>query len=474
MKYKIDKDKIMIKKYSIEKTYVKRIFIYILTLIITFVSVTSVYYSVPVSAGILDLYTWTYDKLKDLGFLFDNSRLHPTPLEMAEAINQNDQNANVQANEESINSYLEQNITETDNSITYNNNSKYFLNWYANQIMSQSGFYYAYSYNILNSLNQIQDGVRYNALRKFLIEHQNDGICFFENINYYGVNDFIFVYDDNNIGFVRSGTTNDQITNVVAIDKSTWQSITFSIDNCTVYGWTNPDEDYVELDSFPLAAGAIMLAMNDSQSLIYFGYLNAVNINGYRLYKVFYTLEDLKAEQQGISPYYISDKWNNFVNSNNTTYTVDSSNSNNVTYGDTNNWINNYYTDNGTYPDPTQITIYIDNNIPVPNPTPTPTPVPDDPGGGGSGGSGSDANIFDFLSDLGAVLGNLIKNLGKAITDIIEGISEVITGLMESIPVVFNDFLGALIGWLPPELRLLISLTISAMVLVGLIHLFKG
>lgn len=200
---------------------------------------------------------------------------------------------------------------------------------------------------------------------------------------------------------------------------------------------------------------AVFMNLHESLPIRYFGYNEYSGISDI-LYQ----------------PYYVNEKvWNDFSKSLGD-YTFDNSNVNTVTYGDITNYIDSFNNENGYPPTSPDINIHIENKNNENN----------NPGGGsGSGGSGSgsgdnesDSNIFDFLSRIGEVLGSLIKNLGNVLAELIEGLSEVVSSLLESIPTVFNNFLGATIGWLPSELRALISLAIAAFVIVGIVKLFRN
>lgn len=222
------------------------------------------------------------------------------------------------------------------------------------------------------------------------------------------------------------------------------------------------------------------------------------------------------------APYYESQIWKDFAGSSGT-YTIDSNNMNQITYGDVVTYNNNYYDRNGNYPSMPDIQIYIDNNDPEDNNSgggsggeggeggqggqggqggiggaggtanvtnnnnPTfnnnpnininlglPSISDNTVSGNGAGSAGGVGNIFGFLSQIGKVIGELIKNIGQVLADILEGIVSVVSSLVESIPTVFGEFMGALIGWLPPELQALITLSITAMIIVGLIKLFRG
>ena len=102
---------------------------------------------------------------------------------------------------------------------------------------------------------------------------------------------------------------------------------------------------------------------------------------------------------------------------------------------------------------------------------PSVNPIPSTVSGNSSGGSGIN---FGFLGTLGSTLKSLIENIGTAIVDVITGISTVIAEVVTNIPTVFGDFVGAVLGWLPPELQALISLSVVAMVTFGIIKLIRG
>lgn len=170
--------------------------------------------------------------------------------------------------------------------------------------------------------------------------------------------------------------------------------------------------------------------------------------------------------------YYNNEVWQDFSKSSGD-YVFSPSNINTVSYGDTISYIDNYIQDKGYPPTIPDININIENE--------NNNNVNGGSGGGGSGGddsgggsgSGTDG-IFDFLSDLGAVLGNLIKNLGQAITNIIKGISDLVTSIVTDLPTVFFDFIGAIFGWLPEEWVTLLSLSLAAMLIWGIVKVIRG
>ena len=258
--------------------------------------------------------------------------------------------------------------------------------------------------------------------------------------------------------------------------------------------------------------------------------------NNNSVIKVYKTLTDLQNGSQGVQPFYVTNTWNTYNNLSGD-YTLTNSNVNNISYDNVGNYINDSYNTNGSYPDSQDIQIYIDNNIPVVEPTPTPTPIPGGGGSGGSGsgttvssngvnvvinnnptasntnnntytdnsttnnnyffnllhggtvsgngtgngsgtvsgnGSGTSGNIFDWLGDLGEVLGNLIKNLGEALLNVIKGITDLIEAIVVGLPTMFFEFIGAVFGWLPEEWVSLLSLSLASMLIYGIIKIFRG
>ena len=385
---------------------------------------------------------------------------------------------------DSASEYLTNNISVSDNSITYNDNSRNMLLYLANEY-TKNNQEYIYTIDIKEHPEVIPSTAVYFELAKKMnaLTHVNNmsifcvringGICQYAQIPYSNYPyAFCKSYTINNgwdgsawsCGFIKDGYDN---TNILGSRQSTehkvscmtWSNTEFVENSITwgggysFYGLKNPD-NYVA----PYG--------NDKYLLLSYGQTQAIR----------FLTTDATAQDILYQKYYYNDTvWNDFSTSSGD-YTVNSSNVNTVSYGDTTSYIDSFNTENGYPPSPTEININIENED-TENKTPSGGgDNGDDNGGGGSGGSGdsSDSNIFDFLSDIGAVLGNLIKNLGNVLTELISGIADIISGLFEAIPAVFGDFMGGLLGWLPEELRALIILGISAMIIVGIIKIIRG
>lgn len=418
--------------------------------------------------------------LQGAGFIFDAGRVTTQALlDFLRGYNNGQfTNNNTASDQEVIDNasrYFINNTVLTDNSIEYNSNSKNLTVGFANDIINNSGYRYVYTVNLIDNVRLWPDGVKYNALRSLISSKQSDYICCY--YDYTGVLQCF----SKNVGIVWNNNYNN-VFGCRCYNKASWEYLLSS----EVYKFNTSSQVFDLVNTGNGSGGAFGKDPNSILTASTIGNANIFfTVGEINSYKMFMSLDDLKAESIGVSPYYVSDKWNNFINSNNSTYTVDSSNSNNITYGDTNNWINNYYTDNGNYPDPTNIQIYIDNNIPpspTPTPTPTPTPGPDDPSGGGSGGSGG--IDLGWLGTLGQLIGQIVSAIGNFFTGVLQGIvnalssvlgflSDTISSLGETLPTTFFDFIGAIFGWLPDPMMITLKALFLMMVFVGVISIFR-
>ena len=416
---------------------------------------------------------------------------------------------------------LSQNISYTDQSTTYNNYSKSMVNLCINEFINESGYTYVYTYNAQLSITSLSNGTQATAIKN-LIEQKQDGF----HLAYTYGNGYCYLlgYPERSVVWVKSGNE------AYPHDATTWQAITTNQPSGGFQYNMDSSGNTSTQNTYGIWREHFTTQNNSTFNMQSGGAAYPVSYGKTRIYKLYDSIDVYKSESLGESKYYINTTtYNNYKNSSGD-YIVNNDNSNHATYGDVQTYIDDYHTENNVYPTPTQIEIYIEQ-VPAPTPTPTPTPTPDNPSGGGSGssstvsggnasatatanggtasanneginitinnnhninlgggsglsgntvsgnGSGSSGGIggiFDFLSQIGDFLGSLIKNIGNVLADIVTGIGSVVSSLLEVIPTVFNDFLGGVLGWLPPELRALVTLSISAMIIVGLIKLFRG
>lgn len=377
---------------------------------------------------------------------------------------------------------LNRDISIIGDTVQFGNDYKTLIKNYGNSIIENSGEYYAYTCDISKNVSGFTDQNKYNALKDFCEQYQSDN--YIVNLNSL---DYLVKMPKSEWNFV-GGRTIDQYTlgYNVSLYNNNWQKPRFcDLPSGYIYQYNNGT--YTQ-GSFYSATQAEtwLIAKNDGICLMSnsWGGVRGAGVYTYHkveTVKVYQTLNDLKATSVGEAPYYITSNWQDFTNSGNTTYTVDSSNYNPVTYGDIVAYNQQYYDDHSYYPTTNTTQEWIDNieNHPMPTPTPTPTPNPQDPNGNGGGsvsgnGSGNSGNIFDWISDLGSVLGNLIKNIGNLIVSLIDSLVSVITTITEKIPNLFGDLLNFVFGGLPEEIRALIILGITCMVVYGIIKLIRG
>lgn len=335
-----------------------------------------------------------------------------------------------------------------------------YINTTINQMMDSCGYFYCYSFNANLSLSTINNGSVANTLKQLIIENQDNYICWSYRGGGSGLINFSACKPEN-IAFVLNGS------DAKIYNPTTWQALSSSdtfpsgsqftkqikTDGSTedrsngmwTFAWTNQNNSTFNMDQTTP---------------------HVVTSGRTILYKMYRNLNSLKEATLGQSPYYISDSYNTNKNISGSYNTNTSNIDNSITYGDIISYEDSFNTTNGRYPSDQDIYNYINNYIP-------------DNGGGGSGGSGgggsgSGTGIFDFLSELGGVLGNLISNLGQALTNIVRGISELITSIVTDLPTMFFDFIGAFFSWMPDEWVVLLSTALACMLIFGIIKIFRG
>lgn len=374
--------------------------------------------------------------------------------------------------QEDMDEWLQNNITVNnyaDGNVQFSTSGEFngVVNKIENDIMDETGYKLYRAFDIFAYNTNFSNGDLYNALVSVCSQYQED---------YYiikvGNGTKVILIPMKKYGFMSAGTNSQFAHMVAAVSFQSWTT-------------APDDDDYIQLD-YDTATKQFIRNVDLYRTNVY-GWAeksystqnNISNSSAYISYKkrifmpYFSSSDAFKNFAINKAPYYITDTYENTVKDSYNTSTDNIDNS--IKYDTVNNYITDSYNTNNDYPSPYDITDFIRNYDPNPTPTPTQNPNSGDNGSGESGSSGSgDTNIFDWLSRIGSVLGNLIKNLGNVLAELVESIASVISNLFESIPTIFNDFLGGVIGWLPPELRALITLSISAMVIVGLIKMFKG
>lgn len=418
-----------------------------------------------------------------------------------------------QCMEELYNMYSGCTVNANDDAFVFSGDLKNYTQYCVNKYIDNSGYKYGYSVDILKNTSLFANGDLYNAVKSVLENTEYDVVLFRDIQN---VNSCKCVWFNNNIGLVLNSY--DLLWyNVQPYDSSNWN---YSAINSIEYNDNTKSFDRNYQSNITGFTNNFFLSkdyINGSYNLAdYVSY----SYNGSKIYKIYLSLTDFKNESVGVSPYYVTQYNGDFMSNNgNTTYTVDNSNYNPVTYGDIQEYVNSFNNNNNRYPTPTETQHYIDTYIP-----PDPTPLPDNPNSGngstvsGNGGSyasatatngnvnvtvnnnptitlgfptlsgntasgntvsgntieGGVSDIFSFLSGIGKALGSLVKNLGTALTELLTSLVEVINDLVVKIPQTLNSFINIVFGALPEEIRSLIILGVTTMIVYGIIKMIRG
>ena len=495
----------------------KKLLTFILTITIITISITNSFYIVTVNASENNIPSWlnpiitmaegiedgaqiSADMLKDslfgglsgVGFIANGVGYTTSALlDYLRGYNNGQFSSNNESDAQVINNvadYFINNSQLTDNSITYNNNSRSLLNGLASNIIDSNGFWYCYTAEWHDSVTTYPNGTMYNRLADIIHNAQIENYCIVrsgENVLW-----CVTIPKDNDIKFVANGQSQTAV-NAEMYSGTSWNKLNnntipdgyhiykIANENGTVNTYDGTDWNLIDGYWNYFIIGSMLF--DTRTKVANSGNWGGIGGSGYYMgysntycYLVYKNIESMKLGQQGEQGYYQSSNWQNFSKSNSDNYTVDSSNSNNVTYGDVTNYITNNTTD-GNPPSPTQIQVYIDNN----------NPSGGGNGGGSGGGNGGGSGLGDVLGTLGSLIGSLISGIGQFLIGIFQGlvnainsllslIGDAIGGIVESIPSAFNDFMTAVLGWLPPEWTAIISASLLIMVIVGIIKLIRG
>ena len=364
----------------------------------------------------------------------------------------------------------------SDNSVKINSNVKNFNNNLINNYVNDHSPVYGYTFDLQQSTN-IDSGFKVK-LAGIINDNTNCVVLAYRG-NGEQYNE-VFVYDNVGLYGLRVNAAGNSV--LIRMYMSYYENeivvvkpFTASADNFKAYYYNGTDLVEEDITGEVNYVGYLSVLKdqyttsgNFNNSPVYF----AKSLTGIPVFNTFADMESyINTVGVGLSPYYYNNSvWEHFSSSTGD-YTFSPTNINTVTYGDTVSYINDYHDTNNNYPDNSTVNNWI-NNTNEENITNNGGGSGGDDSGGGSG-SGSDG-IFDFLSDLGEVLGNLIKNLGQAITNIIKGISDLVTSIVTDLPTVFFDFIGAIFGWLPEEWVTLLSLSLAAMLIWGIVKVIRG
>lgn len=358
--------------------------------------------------------------------------------------------------------FILNNQTVSNNQIVNDNDINTFIKNNVSNYEDTTGYKIGYSFDLTRNAQKFSSAAMLEALKQSVSGvHYPNWYCVWSS----GTS--MCKVPKNNYSFLVTNNSNSNFYICTIYSNDSWTT-TPDTGDYEKYSWNANNGDYTTDNSLYRSqlAGLYIGKTKDDQGSIG---NPLIMTNGNYEIPVYTSLNSLKQYSVGQKPYYYNnDVWQDFSTSSNG-YTWSPTNINTVTYGDVTNYVNDYHDTNNNYPDNSTVNNWIEE-------TNTENITNNGGGSGGNGGgsgSGSDG-IFDFLSDLGSVLGNLISNLGQAITNIIKGISDLVTSIVTDLPTVFFDFIGAIFGWLPEEWVTLLSLSLAAMLIWGIVKVIRG
>lgn len=408
--------------------------------------------------------------------------------------------------------YIINNVSFEGNQITFNGDIKNLLNDYADYVKSTEPWHYMYSIDISQTTTDWNNGVVYNRVRDIIREHQDNYYVLYRSTgsdlsNTNSKYIFYFIPKEDRVQFVYNNAYSPKKLNIA--DYYSWEwiwSFGGQYNNqvsANVYQWNGTTLEFVNYN--PQDQYECILQETPDNSDIT---TNGVGINvlvstsGHKDQVIVWDdLNAMKNGSVGNRGYYISDSYNTNISDSNNVF--DSSNSNNITYGDITNYINNYYGSNNEYPTQPEINIYINNNIPSGDgngndggtntgqgATATATATTGNvtvnnninvgwPSSSGNTVSQNEmdkgtGSIFGFISSIGKYLADLVKNLGEALAELIGALSSIISDITQNIPNLFSGIIEIVFSGLPAEIRSVILLGITLMVTYGIFKMIRG
>ena len=338
-----------------------------------------------------------------------------------------------------------------------------------NEINNNMGFFYAYSYSGADWLDRFQDQDMYRSFLNVLNENDDKFIIAYTYAHNYP--SAIYVYDLTDLTFLYSSYDSSQSYYYGSLYKN-WSTVTSS----ALYKfYTLSNGLYVEDTAPDFLDGAFFKrTINGIITSVSVGY-RACNLNAHK-YQIYKSFSSLQAGSMGVQDYYTGNDFStNTVN--NTSTITQTQLDNSISYQNIVDYTNNYYLTNNNYPTTNIVNNYINNYD----------------GSGGSGGSGSDDDdeddedngfwnlikkVLGFISKLfdtiAGFLADLVDSLGDIVNSVIDNILSIFANLKDGIPHVISDLLTWFFPFLPEEIIALVELSITCMVVIGLIRLIRG
>lgn len=385
-------------------------------------------------------------------------------------IGQSNSGITSESSEEDVAEWIKNNVNgDQNNGIIFDDEYNTFVNNYARDYETNSGYWIGFAFDLRYMSGQFTGTAKYNSLKSLLSVSGNKvGIVWssYNNVCLVPLDDYWFKVNNSN----WNGTV------LYSYANGTTAPVNGGYEK---YTWNASLNEYVKDSSLynsQLSGVAVSLTPNntssaDAKALWY----------GKKELNIFNSVASATSYGVGVKPYYYNtNTWNDFSSSSGD-YTVDNSNINTVTYGDTVSYIQDSYNETGNYPDNSTVNNWIDNSNQNNHNSGGGSGGDDSGGGSGSG----DTNIFDWLKTLGAALGNLIKGVGEflseivaglvdAVTNLLQAISTLISGVLESLTNIFSGLIEFIYAGLPDDIKNILSLALVVAILITVLKLIRG
>lgn len=329
---------------------------------------------------------------------------------------------------------------------------------WANNYTDSANFTFIYSGGNQIVRNSYSNDNQYNNTISFINTHDDDLIlCNYDNRIYVGNNTPDY--------FVKSSYSSDPgrpsfycqpFKNGSSISITyTVYSLNYGNNEWSVYG-TEYDR---QIFAFKEPTTTYPYSMNS------WGFLTDSNITQYICYD---SAQDAQNSNISNLSYYVTDSFKTYNENSlvtNDYSTTTNSINNSISYGDVQNYANNYYVENNSYPTTNNVFNYINTYVP-----------PDNGGDNGDDNGGGGSNIFDFLGTIGEFLGNLIEGIGNVLSGILSAITDVIDMFIgeNGLPNVIGELISYFLPFLPDWIPTVIGLSVMLALLIGIVKLIRG
>lgn len=333
-------------------------------------------------------------------------------------------------------------------------------------IQNDTGFYYAYSCGSSSFLSYFNSQDQYHAFLNFINSHDDSIILFSPDST-----GWLLIMQPANNGKLEFVYRSNPLSYITSDAYYNWES--YALLNCYYYesdeqAYIYSNDSYISsIEPIAFLKGSDYPLVNNPKNLV-------VDLNSQQ-YIVYKSFDSMRSGSEGVQDYYLTDSYNTNHVDNSQTITKNQID-NSISYNNVQNWVNNYYVQNTTYPSSNDVYNYINNYE-----------------GGGSGGGGSGSGSDDDDDDgwdwgfLDTIAG-FFKGLLKALKTALEGILDLLTGVIDlfigeeqpdgtrtgGIPTIIGKLVAHFLPMLPDWCTQLIGFSVLLSLILGIVKLIRG